>query len=142
MASYFLSADDPLFAELAQQLLHWHNASGHEDNIKIAVRDFLTRTGLTEPYDIVAEGKPGKLSRKRVDLVLTDALIEVKKSIWSARSSSVPHAPYVEQIDGYIAQSPPRQLGNPHRRPTLAVAHLRNVERADVASLDVQTARR
>ncbi len=111
MASYFLSADDPLFAELAQQLLHWHNASGHEDNIKIAVRDFLTRTGLTEPYDIVAEGKPGKLSRKRVDLVLTDALIEVKKSIWSARSSSVPHAPYVEQIDGYIAQSPHVSLG-------------------------------
>ena len=115
MTAYFRTSDDPLFSRLAKDLLHWHRRAKrerkHEDNIKIAVRDFLVRTELTEPYDIEAEGRPHRLSRQRVDLVLNDAFIEVKTSISSAKADGDPHKDSVEQLDGYIAQSPHMSLG-------------------------------
>lgn len=108
-----LAADDPRFAELAQQLLHWHGTSAHEDNVRSAVRSFLVETGLTEFYEIESEASPNpqRIKRRRVDLVLADAFIEVKTRIGTAADAATPFPDHVAQLDGYLDSSPDVNLG-------------------------------
>ena len=108
-----LSADDPLFVELARQLLHWHGASAHEDNIRSAVRNFLVGTGLTDPYEVQSEASPDpqRVTRRRVDLALSDAFVEVKTRIGTAADSAIPAVEHVAQLNGYIESSTDVNLG-------------------------------
>ena len=108
-----LSADDPRFVELARQLLHWHGAAAHEDNIRSAVRSFLVETGLTDPYEVQSEASPDpqRITRRRVDLVLSDAFIEVKTRIGRAADALTPAIEHVAQLDGYLSASPDVSVG-------------------------------
>lgn len=108
-----LKADDPRFVELARQLLHWHGASAHEDNIRSAVRGFLVETELTDPYEVQSEASPDpqRITRRRVDLVLSDAFVEVKTRIGTAARATTPAADHVAQLDGYLEDSPDVNLG-------------------------------
>ncbi|MCY3893269.1 MAG: hypothetical protein OXF65_08215, partial [Acidimicrobiaceae bacterium] len=96
-----LSADDPRFVDLARELLHWHGTSAHEDNVRSAVRNFLVGTELTEFYEIESEASPNpqRIKRSRVDLVLSDALIEVKTRIGTAADAATPAPDHVAQLD-------------------------------------------
>lgn len=108
-----LSADDPRFADLARELLHWHGTSAHEDNIRSAVRNFLVGTELTEFYDIESEASPNpqRIKRSRVDLVLPDAFIEVKTRIGTAADAAAPATDHVAQLDSYLNASQDVNLG-------------------------------
>ncbi|WP_428119128.1 N-6 DNA methylase [Candidatus Poriferisodalis sp.] len=108
-----LSADDSRFVELARQLLHWHGAAAHEDNIRSAVRSFLVETGLTDPYEVQSEASPDpqRITRRRVDLVLSDAFIEVKTRIGRAADALTPAIEHVAQLDGYLSVSPDVSVG-------------------------------
>lgn len=108
-----LAADDPRFAELAQQLLHWHGTVAHEDNVRSAVRSFLVETGLTDPYEVQSEASPDpqRIARRRVDLVLSDAFVEVKTHIGTAADAAMPFPGHVAQLDGYLDSSPDVHLG-------------------------------
>ena len=108
-----LSADDPVFVELANELLHWHGTAAHEDNIRSAVRNFLVGTGLTEFYEVQSEASPDaqRIARRRVDLVLSDAFVEVKTRIGTAADSAMPAAEHVAQLDGYLEDSLDVNLG-------------------------------
>ncbi len=107
-----LTEDAEIFPRLAEQLLYRHGRSSeHEDNLKMAVRDFIVGTGLAEPYEIVAEGAPARLSRRRVDLVLSDVFIEVKSSLLTAERAWRLAPKHIKQIDDYIEASPDVSLG-------------------------------
>ncbi len=108
-----LSADDPRFVDLARELLHWHGSSAHEDNVRSAVRNFLIGTELTEFYEIESEASPNpqRIKRSRVDLVLSDAFIEVKTRIGVAADAATPAPDHVAQLDGYLDSSPDVNLG-------------------------------
>ncbi|WP_323672060.1 N-6 DNA methylase [Candidatus Poriferisodalis multihospitum] len=108
-----LSADDPRFVKLAGELLHWHGTGAHEDNIRSAVRNFLVETELTDSYDVQSEASPDpqRIARRRVDLALSDAFIEVKRLIGTAADAATPAAEHVAQLDGYLKSSPDVNIG-------------------------------
>lgn len=108
-----LSADDPRFVDLARELLYWHGTCAHEDNVRSAVRNFLVGTELTEFYEVESEASPNpqRIKRSRVDLVLSDAFIEVKTRIGTAADAATPAPDYVAQLDGYLNASPDVNLG-------------------------------
>ena len=108
-----LSADDPRFVELTRELLHWHGTHAHEDNVRSAVRNFLVGTELTEFYEIESEASPNpqRIRRSRVDLVLSDAFVEVKTRIGTAADAAMPAADHVAQLDGYLDSSQDVNLG-------------------------------
>lgn len=108
-----LSANDARFVDLASELLHWHGTSAHEDNVRSAVRKFLVGTELTEFYEIESEASPDpqRVKRRRVDLVLADAFIEVKTRIGTAADAATPFPDHVAQLDAYLDSSPDVNLG-------------------------------
>lgn len=108
-----LSANDARFVDLASELLHWHGTSAHEDNVRSAVRKFLVGTELTEFYEIESEASPNpqRIKRRRVDLVLADAFIEVKTRIGTAADAATPFPDHVAQLDAYLDSSPDVNLG-------------------------------
>ena len=100
----YLPYDNPTYREAAAAILHRHDNLEAEANITSAIRDFLIRTKLAKPDQIHEEKSPALGSRHAVDLAALDTFIEVKRRIGSS-GGFVPDQEYVEQIDGYLAES-------------------------------------
>ena len=100
----YLPYTDPTYREAAADILHRHENLQAEANITSAIRDFLIKTKLAKANEIVEEKSPALGSRQAVDLVALDTFIEVKTRIGSS-AGFTPNQQYVEQIDGYLAES-------------------------------------
>ena len=100
----YLKYTDPTYHEAAADILHRHDNLQAEANITSAIRDFLIKTRLARQDEIHEEKSPALGSRHAVDLTALDTFIEVKSRIGSA-AGFVPDQRYVEQIDGYLAES-------------------------------------
>ena len=98
----YIEPNDPRYAEAAAEILRRHNSGEAEANITSAVRDFLTLTKLVKHEEITEEDAPALGSRQAVDLTALDTFIEFKRRIGSGLDAN---PDYVDQIDGYLAQS-------------------------------------
>ena len=100
--------NDPQFAEAAREILRRHDNADPEANTTSAVRDFLIATGLAKNEEINEENPPSDYSRKGVDLTALDTFIEMKRRIGNGIN---PNPQWIEQLDGYLADSPSRGKG-------------------------------
>ena len=100
-----LNINNPTFNQLAAAILHRQDSGEPEANITSAIRDFLTRTGLAKPDEIVEENPPSDASRRAVDLTALDTFIEVKRRVSGMQSGFNPDPEYVKQLDDYLALS-------------------------------------
>ncbi len=100
------SIDDPRYEAAAAEVLRRHNNGQAEENIRIAIRDFLITAGLAEAESMSAEAPPAPGSGKAVDLVTGfeagEAYIETKRRIGGAGGGINPLPEHVNQIDGYL----------------------------------------
>ena len=99
-----LDYNDPKYREAAEAILQRHNAGAAEANITSAIRDFLALTQLAKTDEMVEENSPALGSRQAVDLVALDTFIEVKRRIGTPGGFN-PNPEYVQQLDGYLAES-------------------------------------
>ena len=53
-----IDPNDSKYGEAAQRILQRHDAGQHETNITVAIRNFLTDTGLARDEEIVQENPP------------------------------------------------------------------------------------
>ena len=104
MTTAQIDYNDPRYKQRAGEILDRHQRSEHEDNIRSAVRDFLAETGLARREEMVEEDPPAEGSRRAVDLTALDTFIECKRRIGTT-GGFAPNPDYVDQIDGYLAQS-------------------------------------
>ena len=100
----YLVYTDPTYREAAADILHRYENLQAEANITSAIRDFLIKTKLARQDEIHEEKSPALGSRHAVDLTALDTFIEVKSRI-GTNVGFVPDQRYVEQIDGYLAES-------------------------------------
>ena len=100
----YLPHDHPTYRESAAAIVNRHETFQEEANITSAIRDFLIKTKLAKESEIREENAPALGSRRAVDLVALDTFVEVKRRIGSS-AGFVPDQEYVEQIDGYLAES-------------------------------------
>ena len=99
-----IDPDDPNCKTAAAEILRRHNAGETETDIRTAVRDFLTATGLAKAEEIKQENPPAEGSRQAVDLIALDTFIEFKREIDTTGGFN-PNPTYVQQLDDYLAQS-------------------------------------
>ena len=100
----YLEYTHPTYREAAADILHRYSNPQAEANTTSAIRDFLIKTKLARQDEIHEEKSPALGSRHAVDLTALDTFIEVKGRIGNA-AGFVPDPRYVEQIDGYLAES-------------------------------------
>ena len=100
----YVMPEDPDCLAAATELLERHHKFDPEANITSAIRDFLVRTGLVDPAEIVEEEPPADGSSDAVDLTALDTFVEVKRRI-GPTAGFVPNPAYVEQLDDYLEQS-------------------------------------
>ncbi|MDE2802440.1 MAG: N-6 DNA methylase, partial [Chloroflexota bacterium] len=100
----YLPYDHPTYREKAAAILQRYEDFAAEANITSAIRDFLIETKLANPNEIHEEKSPALGSRHAVDLTALDTFVEVKRRIGSS-AGFVPDQEYVDQIDGYLAES-------------------------------------
>jgi len=73
-----LDLSDPRLRQAGAEILARHNTDEHEHNTGVAIREFITATGLAQPSEIQMEAASG--NRGRVDLSIDShrLYIEVK----------------------------------------------------------------
>ena len=103
-----IDPSDPRYVESAAQILRRHGNAEPEANITSAVRDFLIVTKLAKSEEIDLESPPADNSRKGVDLTALDTFIEMKRRIGNGIN---PNPQWIEQLDGYLAESQGRGKG-------------------------------
>lgn len=95
--------NNPAADEYLGHLLQRHQNGDTENDIRIAFRDFLLRTGIAKnESEIVTENNPAQGSRNRVDLHLRNTYVEFKRSIIKAGAID-PEA--IDQLDGYLMEN-------------------------------------
>ena len=97
-----LDQQNEVAAEYLARLLGRHNNGETEENIRMAFRDFIVRTGIVDEDETEAEGPPGDDSNKRVDLYTRNTYVEFKVNIMVGGRID---PGYVEQLDGYLLES-------------------------------------
>ncbi|MDE0604666.1 MAG: N-6 DNA methylase [bacterium] len=100
-----LDLSDPQLGEAGAEILARYNRDEHEHNTGVAIRDFITATGLAQPGEIQMEAASG--NKGRVDLSIDShrLYIEVKTRVGTASGGVEPNPENLEQIDGYLASS-------------------------------------
>ena len=100
-----LDLSDPQLREAGAEILARYNRDEHEHNTGVAIRDFITATGLAQSGDIQMEAASG--NEGRVDLSIDNhrLYIEVKTRVGTASGGAEPNPKNLEQIDGYLASS-------------------------------------
>ena len=95
--------EEALANEYLSKLLERHQVGASENDIRIAFRDFLIRTGIVhDESEIVTETRPTRDSRHKVDLYVRNTYVEFKRSIIKAGTVD-PDA--INQLDGYILEN-------------------------------------
>ena len=100
-----LDLSDPQLGEAGAEILARYNRDEHEHNTGVAIRDFITATGLAQTSEIQMEATSG--NKGRVDLSIDShrLYIEVKTRVGTASGGTEPNPENLEQIDGYLASS-------------------------------------
>ncbi len=100
-----LDLSDPQLRNAGAEILARYNRDEHEHNTGVAIRDFITATGLAQPGEIQMEAASG--NKGRVDLSINShrLYIEVKTRVGTASGGVEPNRENLEQIDGYLASS-------------------------------------
>ena len=100
-----LDLGDPQLRDAGAEILARYNWDEHEHNTGVAIRDFITATGLAQPGEIQMEATSG--NKGRVDLSIDShrLYIEVKTRVGTASGGTEPSPKNLEQIDGYLASS-------------------------------------
>ena len=100
-----LDLSDPQLGEAGAEILARYNRDEHEHNTGVAIRDFITATGLAQPGEIQMEAASG--NKGRVDLSIDShrLYIEVKTRVGTASGGAEPNPENLGQIDGYLASS-------------------------------------
>ena len=99
-ATSSLDQHNDIAAEYCGKLLERHNGGYSENDIRIAWRDFVLRTGIVDDEnEIRTETPPGEGVARRVDLCVRNTYIEFKTNI--IVNGQVDSA-YIAQLDGYL----------------------------------------
>lgn len=98
-----LDQHNEVAAEYLDKLLERHNNGEPEENIRLAFRDFILRTGIiADESESDAEIPPGSDSIRRVDLRVRNTYVEFKRNI--VVSGRIDPG-YTRQLDGYLLDS-------------------------------------
>ena len=103
-AVHLSRADEAKCREEAAEILRLYDTYALEANISSAISRFLLATHLVKVDELVGQDHPSDTSRHFVDLTALDTFIEVKRRIGTAGRGE-PNPEYVEQLDGYLAES-------------------------------------
>ena len=101
-ASQPLSLDqrNAIAAEYFGKLLERHQNGDTEEDIRMAFRDFIVRTGIiADESEIKSEVPPGSDSIKRVDLYTRNTYVEFKRNLIKGGEID---AESIAQLDGYL----------------------------------------
>ena len=98
-----LDRNNAVATEYLDKLLERHNNGEPEENIRLAFRDFILRTGIiADESESDAEIPPGSDSIRRVDLRVRNTYVEFKRNI--VVSGRIDPG-YTRQLDGYLLES-------------------------------------
>lgn len=103
-AVHLSRADEAKCREEAAEILRLYGNNDLEYRISNAISRFLLATRLVKTDELVDQVHPSDTSRRLVDLTALDTFIEVKRRIGTAGRGE-PNPEYVEQLDGYLAES-------------------------------------
>lgn len=98
-----LDQHNQVAAEYLDRLLERHNNGEPEENIRMAFRDFILRTGvIADERESEAEVPPGSDSIRRVDLRVRNTYVEFKRNIVIGGRID---PGYTRQLDDYLLES-------------------------------------
>ena len=98
-----LGENDAIATQFLGLLLQCHDEGRSENDIRLAFRDFLLRTGIIDDeMEVKTEVPPGRESQRLVDMYVRNTYIEFKTNIVSGSGVS---ADAVAQLDDYLLKA-------------------------------------
>ena len=98
-----LGENDAIATRFLGLLLQCHDEGRSENDIRLAFRDFLLRTGIIDDeMEVKTEVPPGRESQRLVDMYVRNTYIEFKTNIVSGSGVS---ADAVAQLDDYLLKA-------------------------------------